>query len=66
MTFDVTSLKDQFLVIIKNISLMASAILDRLLEEAHVIKIPGRSYRLKTIGKEQKKRKKLGNEKKSA
>lgn len=43
-----------------------SAILDRLLEEAHVIKIPGRSYRLKTIVKEQKKDKKVGNEKNNA
>ena len=43
-----------------------SAILDRLLEEAHVVKIPGRSYRLKTIVKEQKKDKKVGNEKNNA
>jgi len=31
-----------------------------------VIKIPGRSYRLKTIVKEQKKDKKVGNEKNNA
>lgn len=43
----------------------ASAILDRLLEEAHLIKIPGRSYRLKEIVKEQKENKKLANQKKS-
>ncbi len=43
----------------------ASAILDRLLEEAHLIKIPGRSYRLKEIVKEQKENKKLANQKKN-
>lgn len=41
----------------------ASAILDRLLEEAHLIKIPGRSYRLKEIVKEQKENKKVANQK---
>ncbi len=38
----------------------ASAILDRLLEEAHLVKIPGRSYRLKQVVKEQKEGKNTG------
>lgn len=37
----------------------ASAILDRLLEDAHLITIPGRSYRLKEVVKEQKENKKV-------
>lgn len=41
----------------------ASAILDRLLEKAHMIKVPGRSYRLKSGVKEQEKHKKVGNTK---
>lgn len=41
----------------------ASAILDRLLEDAHLIKIPGRSYRLKEVVKEQKENKKIGKSK---
>ncbi len=41
----------------------ASAILDRLLEEAHLVKIPGRSYRLKEVVKEQKENKKVGKSK---
>jgi len=44
----------------------ASAILDRLLENAHLIKLPGRSYRLKTITKEQKNDKKDGNQNKES
>lgn len=34
-----------------------SAILDRLLEKAHFIKIPGRSYRLKSMAKNEAKQK---------
>jgi len=41
----------------------ASAILDRLLEDAHLIKIPGRSYRLKEVVKEQKENKKVDKSK---
>jgi DNA replication protein DnaC len=44
----------------------ASAILDRLLEKAHMIKVPGRSYRLKTVVKEQEKNKKVGYQKNNA
>ncbi len=41
----------------------ASAILDRLLEDAHLVKIPGRSYRLKEVVKEQKENEKTGKSK---